>query len=115
MMYPDLGAGGGYDRRMVEGLDAVTAAGRAVDAARDDLADAVRLARIGGASWQEISDRLGVSKQAVWTRYGKGTSETAALRADIRRVLAGLTDTDVAAVRAALAGVEGAGIEPAPA
>jgi hypothetical protein len=35
------------------------------------LAAAVRRARDGGASWNEIGGALGVSKQTAWDRYGK--------------------------------------------
>jgi predicted DNA-binding transcriptional regulator AlpA len=33
-------------------------------------ASAVLRARSGGLSWQEIADRLGMSRQSVWQRYG---------------------------------------------
>ena len=35
-------------------------------------ADSVRLARERGWSWEQIGDALGVSRQSVHARYGKG-------------------------------------------
>ena len=36
----------------------------------DDLDGAVQLARASGATWQQIADELGVSRQAAQQRYG---------------------------------------------
>lgn len=38
--------------------------------ADNHVTEAVELARDNGASWQQIGDYLGVSKQAAWERYG---------------------------------------------
>lgn len=35
------------------------------------VAELVAVARESGASWQMIGDALGMSKQAVWEKYGK--------------------------------------------
>jgi hypothetical protein len=40
------------------------------DNARVMLQDAVDQARAEGASWQEVGDALGISRQAAWERFG---------------------------------------------
>ena len=38
---------------------------------REELRAAVKAARVNGATWQEIGDSLGVTRQAAWERFGK--------------------------------------------
>lgn len=46
-------------------------AATAADDADYDLRVAVRHARDAGATWEEIGDALGVTKQAAFQRFGK--------------------------------------------
>jgi DNA-directed RNA polymerase specialized sigma24 family protein len=54
-----------------EQLDRIARANEAVEAARVELGAAVRAAHDGGLSYSRIADQLGVSRQAVWERFGK--------------------------------------------
>ena len=38
---------------------------------REIVTAAVKAARARGATWQEIADHLGVTRQAAWERFGK--------------------------------------------
>lgn len=51
-------------------LELVAAASTAFEAARAALHDAVRRALDEGATWSEIGDVLGVSRQAAFQRFG---------------------------------------------
>jgi hypothetical protein len=51
-------------------LDMVAVAAAAHDCCRRQLVDAVHAARAGDASWAEIGNVLGVSRQAVFQRFG---------------------------------------------
>lgn len=42
-----------------------------MDRVKDSLYGHVYQARLGGATWQEIADKLGVTRQAVHTRWAK--------------------------------------------
>jgi hypothetical protein len=53
----------------VDALQLITGLSHYLDRLRDEL---VTEARDGGASWQEIADALGVSRQAAWQRYERG-------------------------------------------
>ena len=59
---------------VLEALTAVEALARVVDQWRARL---VRLARMRGASWTDIGQSLGVSKQAAHERYGRACSRPA--------------------------------------
>jgi hypothetical protein len=51
-------------------LELVDGASQAFEAARVALHDAVRAARDDGATWADIGDVLGVSRQAAFQRFG---------------------------------------------
>jgi hypothetical protein len=51
-------------------LELVDGASQAFEAARVALHDAVRAARDDGATWSDIGDVLGVSRQAAFQRFG---------------------------------------------
>jgi DNA-directed RNA polymerase specialized sigma24 family protein len=51
-------------RRVGFALDAVTSS-------ENELAEAVRLARVDGRSWNDIAAVLGISRQATQKRYGR--------------------------------------------
>ena len=51
-------------------LEVVGDASTAFDAARAALHDAVRAALDAGATWSDIGDVLGVSRQAAFQRFG---------------------------------------------
>jgi hypothetical protein len=55
----------------IEPLDLVRAAHEIRDGAEALMAAAVQQAREAGRTWQEIGEVLGVSRQAVFQRYGK--------------------------------------------
>lgn len=51
-------------------LEAVSGASTTFDAARAALHEAVRAALDGGATWSDIGEVLGVSRQAAFQRFG---------------------------------------------
>lgn len=53
------------------GLDAVAAAREVARRGEDAMREAVGRARAGGATWQEIGDVLGTSRQAAFQRFGR--------------------------------------------
>jgi Protein of unknown function (DUF3887) len=53
------------------GLDAVGAARELVGRGEDAMREAVQRARAAGATWQEIGDVLGASRQAAFQRFGR--------------------------------------------
>ncbi len=55
---------------MTDKLDALTNAHLELAAARFRLEEAVTDARAGGATWQQVGDALGISKQAATKTYG---------------------------------------------
>lgn len=52
--------------------------------------EAIARAREGGASWSDIGDALGVTKQAAWASYNQDVRETLAAA----RPSSGLSDED---------------------
>jgi hypothetical protein len=52
--------------------------------------EAIARAREGGASWSDIGEALGVTKQAAWASYNEGVREVLAAT----RSRSGLTDED---------------------
>jgi hypothetical protein len=54
-----------------QALDGVAQAGDCYLYAERGLYEAVAHARSLGASWTEIGDELGISKQGVWSRFAK--------------------------------------------
>jgi hypothetical protein len=64
--------------RAADGIDAVAAARDLGRLTEDAMHDAVARARTAGATWQEIGDALGASRQAAYQRFGR----PAAPRAD---------------------------------
>lgn len=50
----------------------ITAARKGVDAAEQELRDAVAAVLAAGDSWTAIGAGLGTTKQAAWQRFGKG-------------------------------------------
>lgn len=59
-----------------DGLDAVVRAAGALARARDDLARAVEDARGGGATWADVGEVLGISRQAAFKRFGRPRDPT---------------------------------------
>ena len=51
-------------------LDRVVVAAGLMNAARECLDDSVRRARSDGASWLEVGQVLGISRQAAFQRFG---------------------------------------------
>jgi hypothetical protein len=51
-------------------LERVWAASRAAQAVHELTAEAVRIARAKGATWTEIGDTLGTTRQAAQQRFG---------------------------------------------
>lgn len=60
-----------------EVLAEVAAASEHVDAARHRLWGSVRRARARGASYADIGRTLGVTRQAAWERFTKGSGPDA--------------------------------------
>lgn len=58
-----------------EALELVAAAQRADKAARASLDDAVAEARALGATWQQIGDAAGMTRQSAWRRWELGESD----------------------------------------
>jgi hypothetical protein len=56
---------------VAEGIDAVLAARDLHRLTERTLRDAVGRARAGGATWQDIGDALGASRQAAFQRFGR--------------------------------------------
>lgn len=52
-------------------MDSIREAQRAIEAAQQQLRQAVHAARAQGSSWAEIGAALGVSRQAAFKRFGK--------------------------------------------
>lgn len=52
-------------------LDNVARALGQLQAAQEKLRNRVRQAIAAGASWADVGDALGVSRQAAWERFGK--------------------------------------------
>lgn len=52
-------------------LDRVAIASATLEAARECLDEAVREARAAGASWVEIGQVLGITRQAAFQRFGQ--------------------------------------------
>ena len=72
-----------YDAAMGEGsktqaLADLHGAAMAAKRADEELREAVADAREAGATWREIGDLLGVSKQWAWERFGPDNRERAA-------------------------------------
>lgn len=55
-------------------LDNVAKALGELQAAQDKLRNRVRQAVAAGASWADVGDALGVTRQAAWERFGKNAS-----------------------------------------
>jgi hypothetical protein len=60
---------------MEKALEAVTTAGQMADLANELLANEVARARSDGATWDQIADCLGRSRQAVQKRFGVHVAE----------------------------------------
>jgi hypothetical protein len=60
-------------------LSVVNGASTAFEAARIALRDAVHAALDGGATWSDIGDVLGVSRQAAFQRFGPKQARGAGL------------------------------------
>ena len=52
-------------------LEKLYEARRRRDLAIIQIGDYVRWAREEGASWEEIADELGTTRQSAWERYGR--------------------------------------------
>ena len=59
---------------LADPLERVWAADRAAGAVHDLLAEAVAAARANGASWAEIGDTLGTTRQAAHQRFHQPTA-----------------------------------------
>jgi hypothetical protein len=57
--------------RTAEGIAAVAAARDLSRLTEDAMRDAVARARAAGATWQEVGDALGASRQAAFQRFGR--------------------------------------------
>ncbi len=57
--------------RSAEGIGAVAAARDLSRLTEDAMRDAVAQARAAGATWQEVGDALGASRQAAFQRFGR--------------------------------------------
>ena len=68
-------------------LRGLRAANRQLDAWQRE---AIARAREGGASWSDIGDALGVTKQAAWSSYNQDVREAL----DVARPSSGLNDED---------------------
>lgn len=51
-------------------VDAVRGAAGTLRSAAAELEEAVRLARAAGATWQQVADACGMTKQSAWQRWG---------------------------------------------
>jgi hypothetical protein len=75
--------------RAADGIDAVAAARDLSRLTEDTMHEAVARAGTGGATWQEIGDALGASRQAAYQRFGRSaapeTSRSSASRCASRR------------------------------
>jgi hypothetical protein len=59
---------------LLDPLDGVRELARLVTATDKALREWVARARARGASWTDIGDALGTTKQAAWERFGRGGS-----------------------------------------
>jgi hypothetical protein len=86
--------------RTAAGIDAVAAARDLARLTEDAMHDAVARARTGGATWQEIGDALGASRQAAYQRFGRPAAPPAdpAAGERARRVLVDLVEGRTAPV-----------------
>lgn len=57
-------------------MDRIRRAQEAIEAAHQELQDAVLESRAAGATWAEIGETLGMSRQAAFKRFGKPTDPT---------------------------------------
>jgi hypothetical protein len=83
-----------------EGIDAVAAARDLSRLTEDAMREAVARARAAGATWQEVGDALGASRQAAFQRFGRPAAPPVDPAAGERavRVLLDLLDGRVAPV-----------------
>ena len=66
-------------------LEVVAGASLAFEAARLGLHDAVRAALDDGATWSDIGDVLGVSRQAAFQRFGPKRTQGASVTTDMEQ------------------------------
>lgn len=64
------------DARDASHMRRIIAAADAVEAATDELADAVNAARNAGDTWAMIGVALGITRQAAFQRFGQGPTES---------------------------------------
>lgn len=60
------------DQLRAQGVVSVAEAAAAYDQAVQMLNESVRRARAAGASWQDIADATGMSRQGAQQRWGRG-------------------------------------------
>lgn len=56
-------------KRLAPGLARIAKEKDLFDAARERLTRSVDQAKANGATWEEIADTLGVTRQAAWDRF----------------------------------------------
>jgi hypothetical protein len=61
-----VGISGDWRSEPIKVISGITEGFRSLD---DTLAEAVRLARKQGSTWEEIGKALGVSRQSAWERF----------------------------------------------
>lgn len=57
--------------QIAEGLSGVRYAAGSWRSAAAELDDAVARAKRAGASWQQIADAVGITRQSAWKRWGE--------------------------------------------